>query len=1409
MPKSLFAARQINLNSSVEPFAFLSISALKWLRASLLAGLTALPLIVIFLSTAVFSTQATGQAVVFSNVNLDGSASKAIVARSVDGQLRAGRLVNNQFQYTTLTDPGPNFRLLAAVDLNKNGKADLVFQDMTQGEFGDVKVWSDFQPSLQYTLRQVKRVWDVQAHGDLDGDGFGDLVWRYTVTNSPDTGVSYIWFTDGGSVTKVRKRGGAPLDWTLLGAADINADGAMDMLYISPGNQLRVLMGTANRTCANLSAGVIQDGFTALKFGDFTGSGRGDVLVRNNTTGVVQLLSLSAMGLTLPAYAGAPDDQNASCTSSTLGITNTARFLPITPTTAKFYAAGDFNGDGIADIVWQQADGTLTVWLMQANGAAPIIIANAGNGPFAPGSVVPPPPPPPPAPTNQPPTVLLTSPANGTSSVAGTTINIAATASDADGSIAKVEFFAGANKLGEKTAAPYTYAWTNAVAGTYAITAKATDNAGATATSAATNITVTAVVVPPPPANPPPTVSLTSPANNATFTVGTTINIAANAADANGTVAKVEFFAGTTKLGEKAAAPYTYAWTNALVGGYSLTAKATDNLGATTISAAVNVAVTAVGIPPPVTGSGTGLLAEYFTNVDLIAPSTAVRVDSTVDFAWLDATIPAPGIGASNFSVRWTGEVVAPVTGAVTFSTSSDDGVRLWVNNQQLINNWTGHGATVDTGAPIQMVSGQRYPIRLEYFQGGGGKEIKLRWAHASNSNAAQAVPMLNLIPATTANFTLVVGLSAQSPDSFTAPSMINLTATPAVSGSGKPIAKVEFFQITTQAGVQSAVKLGEATAAPWAYAWTNVAVGAYTIAARATDSVGVTGSSPSVSFTIATAPLSVSAATMDAARLLEQTTFGATRSEINRVASIGVDAYLNEQFNAPQTLHLDTVRTDPRYPKEPYAVMMPSIWKQYFEANDQLRQRVVSALSQIVVISLQNNTIGDQACGAAAYLDIIGRNAFGNYRDILKQVTMSPAMGEYLNMKGSAKADPVLKSIPSENYARELLQLFSIGTVMLNLDGSVQFSGGKPVETYSEATAQEFARALTGWHFAGQDQTKTWRWLYPDVPYPSDAASGAKACAAWSQPMQPWLASYRASDDKRDIAGGAHDTGTKALLTYAGSNNFKQSIPASQTPQQDLGDVIENVFNHPNVGPFISELLIQRLVTSNPTGAYVARVATVFNNNGAGVRGDLKAVVKAILTDAEARTPVAGQSPSFGKLREPIIRFTQFHRAFSAVMAGGAYSNIYDLGDSTELGQSPLNAPSVFNFYHPDFSATGPLAKASLVGPEFEITNSATIAGFMDFSKYSIVGGFSSYDPTKWLKPNYDAYLVMANTPATMVDELNVLLMAGSMSPQFRTQLIDVATKLTDSSATTQSMERLKLVLWLILNSPEYSIQK
>ncbi len=622
-----------------------------------------------------------------------------------------------------------------------------------------------------------------------------------------------------------------------------------------------------------------------------------------------------------------------------------------------------------------------------------------------------------------------------------------------------------------------------------------------------------------------------------------------------------------------------------------------------------------------------------------------------------------------------------------------------------------------------------------------------------------------------------------------------SLIATPTVTGA--TVAKVEFFE--------SGVKLGEATSTPFTLAWKPGVEGPTTVSAKVTDSNGLTAMSPTINVSVSAHPQA------DAARLLQQASFGATQAEIARVAGVGVGGWLTEQFAAAQTLHLSTVSADPLYPTEPYSVMMPSIWKQFFEGNDQLRQRMVFALSQILVISMNNNTLNDQACATASYLDLLGTHAFGNFKDLLKAVTLSPAMGEYLDMKGSAKADPALMAIPNENYPRELMQLFSIGTVMLNDDGSVQFANGKAVPTYNENTVKEVARALTGWTFAGQDQTKPWRWLYPDVPYPSDTATATKACTAWSMPMAPWTATYRANDDKRDIPGGAHDTGAKTLLTYPGSTSYSQNVPANNTPMQDVDAVIDNLFNHPNVGPFIGEQLIQRLVMSNPSGAYVARVTAAFNNNGSGVRGDMKAVIRAILTDPEARQARSNQPAGFGKLREPILRFVHLHRAFNARMAGGSYRGIYDLTSSDSLGQNPLRAPSVFNFYHPDYGPSGVMAQAGLLGPEFEITNSATIAGFMDFSGYGIVGGFGQYDAdtNKRTNPDYSAFIALANDPPAMIDAMNLVLMAGGMSAQFRTALIDMVTRLTDSNAGTQSTERFKTALWLILNSPEYSIQK
>jgi hypothetical protein len=452
------------------------------------------------------------------SIDIDGNGKSVLLVRTTTSngsiatnpQTQVGRLVGNQFQFTSQADLGASFRIVGVTDYDGNGRSDLLVQNMTQGEFGDVQLLTDFLPADSRVLRQVKQVWDVQAVGDLDGDGKGDLVWRYVVPNSPDTGVSYIWFSNDNNLPIVRKRGGAPLNWTLLGATDLNADNAADMVYISPDNQIRILMATSNRTCANMTTGFIPSGFTGLAFADFTGRNRGDVLIRNNATGQVSLLALNASGIPLPIYTGDPDDRNASCTPSTLVIPSQTITLPISNASWQFYAAGDYDGNGTFDIVWLKPDGTLALWLMGQDGNVQSNIPSAGstaigyastNGttywsPVGGSNITNPPPPPP---TNQAPTVSITTPVAGTSVMVNTVINIAANAADSDGTIAKVEFFANGVKLSEDTAPPYVWAWTPTIAGAYTITARATDNEGAASNSTALNVTITALVTPPPP----------------------------------------------------------------------------------------------------------------------------------------------------------------------------------------------------------------------------------------------------------------------------------------------------------------------------------------------------------------------------------------------------------------------------------------------------------------------------------------------------------------------------------------------------------------------------------------------------------------------------------------------------------------------------------------------------------------------------------------------------------------------------------------------------------------------------------------------------------------------------------------------------------------------------------------------
>lgn len=316
-------------------------------------------------------------------VDLDGNNRSVLLVRNAANQIQSGRLVNNVLQWTQQVSPGAEFRLEAVVDLLGNGKSDLVTLKMSQGDRGDANVLPDFVGSGLQTLRQVRTLWRVDAVGDLDGDGFGDLVWRFTGNsgNIDDTGVSYVWFTNGNAVTQVRKRGGAPLDWTLLGAADINADSAADMVYISPTNAVRVLMATPGRTCANINAGTIATGFRALRLADFTGNKRGDVLMVN-AAGQVRLMALNAVGLALPAFTGAPDDPNASCTAGgTRLVSSTTTSVGTIGAGWEYLASGDFDGDGIFDVAWKRPNGGIAIWLLGLNGTLKSNLPDAGTLP--------------------------------------------------------------------------------------------------------------------------------------------------------------------------------------------------------------------------------------------------------------------------------------------------------------------------------------------------------------------------------------------------------------------------------------------------------------------------------------------------------------------------------------------------------------------------------------------------------------------------------------------------------------------------------------------------------------------------------------------------------------------------------------------------------------------------------------------------------------------------------------------------------------------------------------------------------------------------------------------------------------------------------------------------------------------
>jgi uncharacterized protein (DUF1800 family) len=499
------------------------------------------------------------------------------------------------------------------------------------------------------------------------------------------------------------------------------------------------------------------------------------------------------------------------------------------------------------------------------------------------------------------------------------------------------------------------------------------------------------------------------------------------------------------------------------------------------------------------------------------------------------------------------------------------------------------------------------------------------------------------------------------------------------------------------------------------------------------------------------------------AARLLDQATFGPTLAAIQQVQQIGTAAYLKQQFATPTTLM-------PAIPNPPVAACpggtefcaQNSFWENALTANDQLRQRVAFALSEMFVVS----TDMVNARTIPSYHNMLANDAFGNFSQLMNDVATSPAMGEYLDMLDSGA--PPAGQIADENFGRELMQLFTTGLYLVNPDGTLQLSAQElPQPVFTELQVQAYARALTGWTYAN-----------PTGGVPTSFPNGVPN---YDQPMQPIPVS--------------HDITAKVLLDGV-------TLPAGQTAEEDLAGLIASIFNHPNVGPFVCRQLIQHLVTSFPSPAYVGRVAEVFANDGSGVRGDLKAVVTAILNDPEARAADTEPTVDGGHLREPILYFTGILRAlqFTNVSPQGSYfiASSY----TAPLGQTPYAAGSVFNFFPPSHVIPGTAINA----PEFAQENTASAIARLNLADSIVRNHLTSFNidmsPTSFLGRIASATGNPATDSANLVNTLNILFVHDQMPAAMMSAIVANAALLTDIG------QRVRVSTWLVISSNYYQIE-
>ena len=540
-----------------------------------------------------------------------------------------------------------------------------------------------------------------------------------------------------------------------------------------------------------------------------------------------------------------------------------------------------------------------------------------------------------------------------------------------------------------------------------------------------------------------------------------------------------------------------------------------------------------------------------------------------------------------------------------------------------------------------------------------------------------------------------------------------------------------------------------------------------------------------------------------DASRFLAQSTFGATDGDIRHLSKIGYADWFNEQFNQPLVPHKPYVEQQLIINNPPCGAsdlkcnaalfvqnntdeiyVQQSFWQQAIAGNDQLRQRVVYALTEMMVISSTNPAVASMPRGMANYYDVLGTDAFGNFRQLIEDVTLSPMMGKFLSHLGNDKGDA--NRDPDENYAREVMQLFTIGLYQLNADGTQKLDPtGQPIPTYNNNDVMGMAKVLTGfsWNIPGDKSENAWSscCAYVGPGYGEDIL-----------PMQSFPNHH--SILQKDFLG--------------------KTIPASGNPDPD-GDLkiaLDTLFNHPNLPPFFAKQMIQHMVTSSPSPAYVGRVAAVFQNNGFGVRGDMKAVITAILMDPEARdSATAAANPQYGKIREALIRYTEWARAFTAQSRNGSYN----LGSTEDpiygLGQMSLRSPSVFNWFAPGYTPPGTsLEKAGLLAPEMQMTDVSTVVGYLNYMQNAI-SGTTANGPDVF--SSYSTEIGLATTPDQLVDRVNLLLMAGRMDNTLRSQIISAVNSIAIPSGSADAINtalanRVKTAIYLTMAAPSYSAQ-